>query len=69
MARQRGPMPIVEFDGKTYSLLSRKTVVPDLKNMERMKALLWILRNTRPRGYSKPNPLAGLGGAISVTAR
>jgi len=63
---QRGPMPTVSYDGKTYSLKSRKTIVPDLGAMPRLAALLWICRNTRARGYSKPNPLASLGAVIVI---
>lgn len=64
--RQKGPMPIVEYEGKIYSLRSRKTIVPDLKSMERFSVLLWLCRNTTARGYSKPNPLVGLAGVIEI---
>lgn len=67
MSKQiRGPMPRVTYDGDTYCLTSRKTVIPDFTKMSRTSVLFWILRNTRPRGYSKPNPLAGFAGAITV---
>lgn len=69
MARQRGPMPLVEFEGRTYSLKSRKTEVPDLSAMGVFASLSWLIAHTTPRGYSRPNPLAGFGGAITVSAR
>ena len=64
--RQRGPMPTVTFDGSTYCLRSRKTVVPDLSAMTRIDALAWLCGHTTGRGYSRPNPLAGFAGAIQV---
>lgn len=63
---QRGPMPIVTFDGQTYSLRSRKIIVPDFETMTRFEALRWLITNTYARGYSRPNALAGYAGAISV---
>lgn len=62
------PMPTITYDGKTYKLKSRKTVIPDLNSMSKIEALIWINTNTRARGYSKaPNPLRGLGNAgISI---
>lgn len=66
MANKRGPMPKVTYDGDTYTLRSRSAPVPDLDKMQRFDALLWICRNTYPRGYSRPNPLAGLAGAIEI---
>lgn len=60
-------MPTVTFDGKTYKLRSRKTVVPALDEMARIAALSWLIQNTTKRGYSKnTNPLAGLGGSVRV---
>lgn len=66
MRKIPNPMPTVEYDGKVYCLTSRKTVVPDLSKMERLTALVWICQHTRGRGYSKPNPLAGLAGVITI---
>jgi hypothetical protein len=68
MKKKQGPMPTVEYNGRSYALLSRSTVVPNLQEMDSLHAAMWILRNTRSSGYSKPNPLAGMGGAIKVTA-
>lgn len=66
----RNPKPTVTFNGSTYSLRSRKTQVPDLAAMPRIEALLWLCRNTSPRGYQRAtSPLAGFGGVISVSAR
>jgi hypothetical protein len=69
MARERGPMPQVEFEGRIYSLKSRKTEVPDLSAMSIFSALSWLIAHTTPRGYSRPNALAGYGGAIAIAAR
>lgn len=63
----RNPMPTVEWDGRIYSVRSRKIEVPDLSAMSRLGALSWLCANTYPRGYSRPNPLAGFAGAIAVT--
>lgn len=63
---RRNAMPVVEYDGQTYSLRSRKLNVPKFDEMDRMKVLIWLSRYTYARGYSKPKPLAGLGGAIKV---
>ena len=52
---KRGPMPTVVFEGRVYALTSRKTFVPNLEAMNRTDALLWLIRNTRARGYSKPS--------------
>ena len=62
----RGPMPTVTFDGRTMKVRSRSTEIPDLAAMPRMEAIVWLLRHTYPAGYSKPNPLAGMGSVISV---
>jgi hypothetical protein len=65
--RSKNPMPTVEFEGRVWSLKSRKTEVPDIEHMDRFDALIWLNRNTIPRGYHKaPNPLTGMGGAISL---
>lgn len=66
---RRGPKPQVEWDGCWYSVRSHKTEIPDLKAMSRFDALRWLISNTYPRGYAKHNPLAGIGGAITVGAR
>jgi hypothetical protein len=67
MAAKRGPMPTVTVNGETYTLKSKKTVVPDLVRMERFAALRWLCNNTHPRGYSKAtNPLRGMCAAISI---
>lgn len=67
--RPRGPMPTVTWDGTTYSLRSRNVEVPDLSAMSRFAAIQWLITNTYARGYSRPNPLAGFGGAITVNVR
>lgn len=61
--------PTVEWEGKLYKVKSVKTEIPDFTTMEHMSVTLWMLHNTYPRGYSKPNPLAGLAGVISVSTR
>jgi hypothetical protein len=60
-------MPTVTYKGETYKLRSRKTEIPDLENMDSLSAFVWINKNTTAKGYSKePNPLTGMGGAISI---
>lgn len=67
MGKQVNPMPTVTYEGKTYKLKSRKTVIPDFSVMDSMSVHWWIYKNTTPRGYCKaPNPLLGMGGAISI---
>lgn len=66
------PMPTVTYDNRTYKVRSRKTGIPDLQSMDRMAALIWLNRNTYPTGAgtrTRPNPLAGLGDAISFQAK
>jgi hypothetical protein len=68
----RNPMPTVTYDGVTYKVRSRKTEIPDLDAMDRLGALMWLNRNTFARGVgirTTPNPLQGMGGAISLTVR
>ena len=67
--RRSGPKPVVEFEGRCYSCLKYNVEIPDLSAMSRVSALFWLCRNTHPTGYSRPNPLAGFGGAISVGTR
>jgi hypothetical protein len=59
----------VTYDGKSYKVKSDTIELPGLDSMSRTAALTWLCRHTYPRGYSRPNPLAGLGDAISVTAK
>jgi hypothetical protein len=67
MKKMSEPMPTVEYRGSVYKLRSRKIVVPALALMDDLSALIWINRNTTPRGYQKaPNPLKGMGGAITI---
>lgn len=67
MKTVKTPMPKVEFEGRRYSLLSRKTVVPNLQEMSRLEAGMWLNRHTRAQGYFLPeNPMTGIGGAITV---
>ena len=65
--KHTNPMPTVTYNGKTYKLRSRKTIVPDLESMEGFGALVWLIQNTTRRGYSKnTNPLAGWGGTLEI---
>jgi len=65
--RQKGPMPIVIFEGKQYKLLSRKTVVPNLAEMGIIEARMWVMKHTRGRGYQITKPsLAGYTGISEV---
>lgn len=63
------PKRRVTFDGRTSVVRSNKIEIPDLASMDRFAALTWLIQNTYATGYSKPNPLAGFGGAIKVSAR
>lgn len=65
-AATRNPKREVEWDGRTYKVRSNKIEIPDLKSMSRFAALTWLCRETYPTGYSRPSPLAGFAGAISV---
>jgi len=67
MAKQsKGRKRYVEWDGCSYAVRSDKVAIPDLKAMSRFSALQWLISNTYARGFSRPNPLAGFGGAINV---
>lgn len=67
----RSAKPIVEYDGTVYKVRSANTVIPELLEMDRIEALIWLNRNTYGKGRSnqKPNLLAGLGDAISLGVR
>jgi hypothetical protein len=61
------PMPTLTYQGNVYKLRNRKTVVPDFSAMSNFETLIWINRNTTPRGYQKAaNPLKGMGDIISM---
>lgn len=63
----RRPMPVAFFDGKSYSLRSRKVTIPNFDLMTRIEVLVWLLRHTYARGYSRSvNPLAGMSGVLSI---
>lgn len=62
----RGSKRWVEFDGKFYAVRSNKIEIPDLTAMERFAAFNWLIAHCYDRGYSRPAPLAGIGGAISL---
>ena len=61
------PARTATFDSRTYKVRGNVDV-PDLASMDRFEALRWILRHTYPRGYSRPNPLAGLAGVVKVSS-
>jgi len=58
--RARGPMPTVEYNGKIYKVRSRKTEIPDLSAMTTTAALMWLLRNTTPKGTNHRRPAPNL---------
>ncbi len=62
----RKPKRTVTFEGRTYKVKSDKIEIPDFDQMDRTAVLMWMLKHTYPRGYGKPNPLAGLGGIVSI---
>lgn len=61
----------VEWEDRTYKIRSDKVDIPDLTQMSRIAALSWLCKESYARGHStkRPNPLAGLGGAITVGVR
>ncbi len=66
------PKREVSYDGCTYKVRSNKIEIPDFDQMERMAVLVWLNRNTYPIGVgirTRPNPLQGIGGAISVKTK
>lgn len=64
---KRGPKPRVTYDGRTYVCKSYRVAVPNLAEMSRFAALIWISNNTYPTGYSRvTNPLAGFAGVITI---
>ncbi len=69
MRRPAAPKREVEWDGCWYKVKSSKIDIPDLKSLPRFEALTWLCRETYSRGYSRPNPLAGFAGAISIGSR
>lgn len=66
--RARGPKRYVNFDGRSYAVRSDKIVIPELEAMTRFAALSWLINHTYATGYARPNPLAGLGGAVKIAA-
>ena len=58
----------VSFDGRTYKVRSDSIEIPNFDQMSRFDVLKWLLQNTYARGYSKPNPLQGLGEVVNFTA-
>lgn len=65
----RNPKREVCWDGRYYKVRSNKVEIPDLGAINHFTALLWLNQHTYARGYSRPNPLAGFGGAISIGVR
>lgn len=65
----RKPKREVSFDGITYKVRSDTIEIPDFTQMSRFEVLQWLCRHTYGRGYSKPNPLQGFGGAIILGSR
>lgn len=61
----------VTYCGATYKVRRDDVEIPDLHTMERIPALMWLVQNTYGKGRSnrRPNPLAGLGDAITVRTR
>lgn len=59
----------VRYGERTYKVRSTTIEIPDLEAMPRIAALQWLMRHTYARGYSRPDPLRGLAGAISLEVR
>ena len=67
MTATRGPKRYVQWNGASYAVRSSRIEIPDLSAMPRFEALKWLINHTHARGYQKPNPLAGYGGAVVAT--
>lgn len=63
----RKPKREVVYDGKAYKVRSDTIALPDFAQIERMEALVWLCRHTYARGYSKADPIAGIGGAVQIS--
>ena len=61
----------VTYRGRTYKVRKDKIEIPDLEAMSRHEALTWLIQETYPLGtnHRRPNPLAGMGGVISLNVR
>jgi hypothetical protein len=68
MKNTKTPARTVTFRDMTYKVRG-KVEIPDLAGMGRFEALMWLNRHTYARGYSRPNPLAGLAGVVSVEGK
>lgn len=58
----RNPKPTVIYGDTVYKVRSHKTEVPNLDAMDRMAALMWLNRNTYPRGTNNRRPRPNLSG-------
>lgn len=55
------------YKGQSYKVKGKNTVVPNFDEMDSFAVRIWMVKNTYARGYAaKTNPLAGMGGALSV---
>ena len=62
MSAKRGPKPTVEYDGMVYTCKAWKVEIPDLEAETRIGALVWLNRNTIPKGLSNRPPAPNLAG-------
>ncbi len=62
----RGPKPVVEYNGQVYSTRTYDITVPDLNEMTRIEALVWLNHNTYKRGHSTKPPTPNLSGLSMV---
>ncbi|MDX1887926.1 hypothetical protein [Mycolicibacterium sp. 120270] len=62
MPTSRGPKPVVEYEGQTYTARRYGVDVPDLYAMTRLQALVWLNQNTYKRGHSTKTPTPNLAG-------
>ncbi len=63
---RRGPKPVIEYDGQTYSARKYDIEVPDLDSLSRLEALIWLNQYTCKRGHSTKAPEPNLCGLIMV---
>lgn len=62
----------VTYGGKTYKVRKDSIAIPDLDAMTRIEALVWLNQETYATGSglrTRPNPLAGMGEALTVIVR
>lgn len=65
----RGPKPVVEYDGRTYTCKRWKVEIPDLVAMDRTGALIWLNQNTIPTGRGIRTPARPNLGGLNLVVK